>query len=68
MICDVLRRGSILFEGLVDFSKGINLLFDDVIRHYYVITDLTGDMAKRYVRTACNKGVVKALDIFVIIF
>ena len=38
----------IMFEGQVDASKLINLLYDDVERHYHVITNLTGAMAKRY--------------------
>ena len=37
-----------MFEGQVDPSKHLNLLYDDVERHYHVITNLTGAMAKKY--------------------
>jgi hypothetical protein len=51
-----LNCDSIMFEGLVDSPKRINLLYDDVTRHYHVINSLTGAMAKQYGCTACNKG------------
>jgi len=44
-----------LFKGQVDTSKRINLLHDDVERHYHVITNLTGVMARGYMCKACNK-------------
>jgi hypothetical protein len=47
---------NIMFEGRVQSSKRLNLLYDDVHQHYHVITNLTGAMARRYVRKACNKG------------
>jgi hypothetical protein len=37
-------------------QKRLNLLYSDVTRHYHVITNLTGAMAKRYVCTASNKA------------
>ena len=46
----------ITFEGQVDSSKHLNLLYDYVERHYHVITNLTGAMAKRYVCKACHKS------------
>jgi len=46
----------IIFEGQVDSSKHLNLLYDYVERHYHVITKLTGTMAKRYVCKACHKS------------
>jgi len=46
----------IMYEGQVDSSKHLNLLYDDVERHYHVITNLTGAMAKRYVCKACHKS------------
>ena len=46
----------IIFEGQVDSSKRLNLLYDDVERHYHVIANLTGAMVKRYVCKACNKA------------
>jgi hypothetical protein len=45
-----------MFDGQVNASTRINLLYDDVNRHYHVITNLTGAMAKRYVCNGCNKG------------
>jgi len=45
-----------MYEGQVDSSKHLNLLYDDVERHYHVITNLTGAMAKKYVCNACLKS------------
>jgi len=47
--------GDIMYEGQVDSSKHLNLLYDDVERHYHVITNLTGAMAERYICNACHK-------------
>jgi hypothetical protein len=44
-----------MFEGHVESSERLNLLYDDCSRHYHVITNLTGAMTKRYVYKACNK-------------
>ena len=60
-LCD-----NIIFQGQTGSSKRINLLFDDISRHYHVITNLTGAMAKMYVCRACNKGAIEALVIYVI--
>jgi len=38
---------SIMYQGHVESDKRINLLFDEVTRHYHVIGNLTGAMAKR---------------------
>ena len=38
-----------MFEGQVDSSKRLNILYDDVERHYHVTANLTGAMAIRYV-------------------
>jgi len=46
----------ITFEGQVDSVKRINLLYDEVERHYHVSTNLTGAMARRFVCKACNKS------------
>jgi len=46
----------IMFEGRVDTVKEINLIYDDVGRHYHVITNLTGAMARRYVCKGCNRS------------
>jgi len=46
----------IMYEGQVEFSKHLNLLYDDVVRYYHVITNFTGLMAKKYVCKACHKS------------
>jgi len=51
-----LRYDNIMFEGRVDLVKRVNLLYDDVERHFHEITKLTGAMAKKYVCKACNKS------------
>ena len=51
-----LNCDDIYFDGQVKSEKRINLLYDDVDRHYHVITNVTGAMARRYVCKACNKG------------
>jgi len=45
-----------MFNGQVESEKRINLVYDDVKRHYHVINSLTGAMARRYVCRGCNKG------------
>jgi hypothetical protein len=47
---------NIMFEGRVESPTRINLLYDEVTRHYHVIGSLTGDMAKRFVCKGCGKG------------
>ena len=51
-----LNCDSIMFEGRVESPKRLNLLYDDVHKHYHVIASLTGAMARRYVCRVCNKG------------
>jgi len=46
----------VMFEGQVGSVKRINLLYDDVERHYHVITNLTAAMARRYVCKGCHKS------------
>jgi len=46
----------IMFEGQVDDSKRINLIYDDDEIHYHVITKLTGAMAKKYDCKVSNKS------------
>jgi len=46
----------ILFEGQVESSKRLNILYDDVECHYHVIVKLTAAMAKKYVCKGCNKA------------
>ena len=50
-----LGSDNIMFEVQVDSSKHLNLLYDDVERHYHAITNLTVVMAKRYIFKACLK-------------
>ena len=45
-----------MFEGQVDSPKRINLLYEDVERHYHVIVNITGAMAKRFMCKECNKS------------
>jgi len=55
VVCCGLNCDSIMYQGHVESEKRINLLFDEVTRHYHVIGNLTGAMAKRYVCECCNK-------------
>jgi len=50
-----------MYEGQIDSSKQLNLLYDDVERHYNVITNVTGAMARRYVCNACHKSCWSAI-------
>ena len=45
-----------MFEGQVDSAKRLNLVYDDVEKHYHVITNLTGAMSREYVCKGCNKA------------
>ena len=47
---------NIMFEGRVVSAKRLSLLYDDVERHYHVITKLTGAMETQYACKACNKS------------
>jgi hypothetical protein len=51
-----LNCDSIMFEGQVEKSDRINLLYDNTSRHYHVIGSLTGVMAKQFVSNLCGKG------------
>ena len=46
----------IIFEGQVDSTKRLNILYDDVERHYHVIANLTGAMAKKFECEGCNNA------------
>jgi hypothetical protein len=50
----------IYFDGQVEYEKRINLVYDDVQRHFHVINNLTGAMARQYVCRGCNKGCQRA--------
>jgi len=45
-----------MFEGQVDYPKRLNVLYDEVERHYHAIAKLTGAMAKMYVFKGCSKA------------
>ena len=51
-----LNCNSIMYQGRVESDKSINLLFDEVARHYHFIGSLTGAMVKRFVCEGFNKG------------
>ena len=46
----------IIFDGWVESEKRMNLVYDDVKRHYHVINNFTGAMTRQYVCRGCNKG------------
>ncbi len=50
-----LNCDEIMFEGHVETSERLNLLYDEVTRHYHVIENLTAAMARGYVCEACGK-------------
>jgi hypothetical protein len=61
MITELLSSGGLnfdemIFDGPVDSEKRINVLFDDLTRHYHVIASLTGAMTKRFVCRGFGKG------------
>jgi len=55
MVYSGLNCGSIMYQGHVESEKRINLLFDELTRHYHVIGNLKAVVAKRYVCEGCNK-------------
>ena len=56
----------IMFEGQVDFPKSLNILYDEVEKHYLVIAKLTDAMAKEYVfigsSKACKRDIAHVCD------
>ena len=56
----------IMFEDQIDSSKRINLLYDEVERHYHVIANLTAATARKYAckgfNKACRRDVTYACD------
>jgi len=55
VVYEGLSCDNIMFEGHVESNKRLNLLYDDVDRHYHAIKNLTGAMAKKYACKACKK-------------
>jgi len=51
-----LNCDNIYFDGQVESEKRINLVYDDVRRHFHVINSLTGVLTRQYVCRGCNKG------------
>jgi len=49
----------VMYEGQIDSSKHLNLLYYDVERYYRVITNLIEAMANKYVFNACHKCCVR---------
>jgi hypothetical protein len=47
-----------MFEGEVETSDRINLLYDDTSRHYHLIGNLIGAMAKPFACKACGKDIM----------
>jgi len=43
-----------MFEVHVDSNKRLNLLYDDIDKHYHVITNVVVAMAKNYFCKPCN--------------
>jgi len=46
----------IIFDSQVESEKRINLLYDDVTRHFHAISSVTVVLSRRYVCKICNKG------------
>ena len=51
-----LQSEDVIFEGRVASERRVNLLYDDVTRHYHVIANLTGAMSKTYICAGCSKS------------
>ena len=51
-----LNCNNIMFEGQVDSTKTLNILYDDIDRYYHVISNLTAAMARRCVCNRCHKS------------
>ena len=45
-----------MLEGQVDTFQRLNILYDDVTRHYHVIASLTDAMAKQFLCKSCGTG------------
>jgi hypothetical protein len=56
MVYEGLNYDNIIFEGRVDSPTRINLLYDEVTRHYHVIGSQTDAMAKQFVCKGCGKN------------
>jgi len=61
VVYQVLSCEDVMFEGQVVFANRLNLLYNEVERHYHVITNLIGAVAKKYVRKACQKDCTRKI-------
>jgi alpha-glucuronidase len=59
-----LNCDSIMFEGKVETSDSINLLYDDITCHYHVIGSLTGAMVNNLCVKHVSKDVVEKSHIY----
>jgi G:T-mismatch repair DNA endonuclease (very short patch repair protein) len=51
-----LRCENVIFDGHTNSSKRLNLLYDFDTKHFNVIVNIAGAMAKKYVCFGCSKG------------
>jgi len=58
VVCGGLNFVDIVFDDQVESKKRINLLYDEVTKHYHVINSLTGAMAQQCVCRGCSKGCI----------
>ena len=56
VVYTVLNCEEIMFEVSVESAERLNLLYDEVSRHYHVIGKVTAAMTRKYVCKACDKG------------
>ena len=53
-----LNFDEIMFEGRVESTERLNLLYDEVTRHYHVIGNLRAAIVRRYVLKRVARGAV----------
>ena len=53
-----LNCDEIIYEGRVETSERLNMLYDEVTRHYHVIGNLTAAMAKGMCAKRAARGAV----------
>jgi hypothetical protein len=50
-----------MFNGHAESEKKINMLYDDVTKHYHVISNLTAALSRKYVCKGCNRGCARGV-------
>ena len=45
-----------MFDDQVETEKRINLLYDEVSKHYHLMNSVTDALSRKYVCKGCNKG------------